>query len=180
MEIIKVLLLTITILGLLGIIYVLIYNKLRLKETKIEHVEGIIDNDLRAKYDIIVRTNDILKKQKEKKEYLKEYISLKDEKIGNFELDRKLKEAENIILNLYHDNESLNENENMNEIINDFKTINEKITAGISYYNKQTSLLNNDIKKFPNNIIASIHKIKIKNFFDQRDRTDTDIEDFKL
>ncbi len=181
MEIWKILLLLIALAGIIAIIYIIIYNKLRYKETKIEHVEGIIDNDLREKYDIITRTDDLLKKQlKEKKDYLKEYTNLKNIKIGNFDLERKLKEAENIILNLYNDNQALNENENMNEIIHNFKSVNEKIIAGISYYNKQTSSLNNEIRKFPMNIIAKIHHIKIKPYFDQRDRTDTDIEDFKL
>jgi len=93
---------------------------------------------------------------------------------------RKLKEAEIIITNLFHDNKAINENENMNIVMNDFKAINEKLIAGISYYNKQTNVLNAYIRKFPNNIIAKIHKIKVKPFFDRKDMTDTDIEDFKL
>jgi len=117
---------------------------------------------------------------KSKKDYLKEFIKLKEKKISNFDLERKLKEAEIIITNLFHDNKAINENENMNIVMNDFKAINEKLIAGISYYNKQTNVLNAYIRKFPNNIIAKIHKIKVKPFFDRKDMTDTDIEDFKL
>ena len=64
--------------------------------------------------------------------------------------------------------------------IDDFKMINEKLTACISYYNKQMNLLNGYIRKFPNNIIAKLHNVKSKPFFDGKDMTDTDIEDFKL
>ena len=52
--------------------------------------------------------------------------------------------------------------------------------AGILYYNKHTSSLNNYIRKFPNNIIAKIHHVKVKPYFDGKDMTDNDIEDFKL
>ena len=61
-----------------------------------------------------------------------------------------------------------------------FKMINEKLTACISYYNKQMNLLNGYIRKFPNNIIAKLHNVKSKPFFDGKDMTDNDIEDFKL
>lgn len=176
-----IVLILIALVGLLLIGYISIYNKLQYGSTKIEHVEGLIDEDLRHKYDIVVRADDVLKTHlKDKKEYLKEYIDLKDAKISNFDLERKLKEAETIILNLYNDNLSLSENTNMVEIIQDFKAINEKLIAGISYYNRQMNILNAFIRKFPNNLIAKIHHFTSKPFFDQKDMTDTDIEDFKL
>ena len=68
----------------------------------------------------------------------------------------------------------------MIEVKEEFKNINEKLVAGISYYNKHVTDINNYIRKFPNNIIAKIHHIKAKTFFDGKDMTDTDIEDFKL
>ena len=52
--------------------------------------------------------------------------------------------------------------------------------AGITYYNKNTSVFNNYLRKFPNNVISKIHKIKVKTFFDGKDMTDNDIFDFKL
>ena len=68
----------------------------------------------------------------------------------------------------------------MLEIKKSFKEVNEKLTAGITYYNKQTNLLNSYIRKFPNNLIAKIHHISTKPFFDGKDMTDDDIFDFKL
>ena len=181
MELWGLILIYIAIIGLFTIVYISIFNKLQYGKTKIEHVEGLIDEDLRSKFDIILRTDNLLKTQtKTKKDYLKEYTNLKKEKISNFDLERKLKEGEMIITNLFNDNSELNENVSMIEIMNDFKNVNEKLIAGISYYNKQTNILNAYIRKFPNNIIASIHKIKTKPFFDRKDMTDTDIEDFKL
>jgi len=172
-----VILIIIIILGLLAIYYISIYNKLQYYKTKIEKVEGLIDQDLRDKFDTIMEADIIIKS---KKDYLKEYKNLKEQKISNFELERKLKEAENIIRNLYEDNSELNQNEKMTEIIHNIKFTNEKITAGISYYNNHTSKLNDFIRKFPNNIIAKIHHTKTKPFFDGKDMNDDDILDFKL
>ena len=169
------------IVAFLALIYVVIYNKIQFSITKIEHVEGLIDEDLRSKFDIVKRADDAIKSLlKSNKDYLKEYSKLKDEKISNFDLERKLKEAENLIYNLYNDHTELNKNENMLEIKKSFKEVNEKLSAGISYYNKQTNLLNSYIRKFPNNLIAKVHHISTKPFFDGKDMTDDDIFDFKL
>ncbi len=176
-----ILLIVVAIGALIAIWYVSVYNKIQFSITKIEHVEGLIDEDLRSKFDIVIRADEVIKKQLDsKKDYLKEYRKLKEEKISNFDLERKLKEAENIINNLYNDNAYLNQNDNMDEIMKNFKIVNEKLTAGISYYNKQTNIFNAFIRKFPNNLIAKIHRFSIKPFFDRKDMTDTEIDDFKL
>ena len=125
-------LLIIIILSFLTILYVSIYNRLQFGKTKIEHVECLIDEDLRKKYDIIIRADDVIKNNlNTKKDYLKDYIVSKDEAISNFDFERKMKQAQNIIENLYNDNEELNENENMKQIMQDFKDIDEKLTAGM-------------------------------------------------
>lgn len=181
MDVFTIFLIIIIVIGLLTIIYITIFNHLQFSQTKIEKVEGKIDEDLREKYDLIKKADSIIKDNLEnKKDYLKEYINIKNEKISNFDLERKLKEAENLINTLYEDNKDLNKNNSMLEIKLEFKAINEKLVAGISYYNKHVTEINNYIRKFPNNIIAKIHHFKIKPFFDGKDMTDTDINDFKL
>ncbi len=181
MGVFGIILLLVALLGLYGIFHVSIYNKLQNYQIKLNHVEGIIDNELRNKFDQIIRADDAINnKLKNKKEYLKEYLALKDKKISNFELERKLNEAESIIHNLYNDNEQLIDNENILEIIEEIKVANQHLNATINYYNKYTTKLNAYIKKFPNNMIAKIHHFKVKPFFDGKDMTDNDIEDFKL
>ncbi len=181
MGVFGIILFVVALLGLWGIFHVSIYNQLQLLKTKIEHVEGMIDESLRTKYDLIIRAEDTINENlKTKKEYLKEYKDLKDKKISNFDLLRKLEEAENIISNLYHDNDELANNENISEILDELKYTNEKLMAGVAYYNKHTTTLNNYIRKFPNNLVSKIHRIKTRPFFDGKDLTDDDIEDFKL
>ena len=97
MNLFEIILLLIVILGLLAIIYATIYNNLVNYKLKIDKAEGIIDESLRQKYDLIAKLNIAIKKVVTKKDYLKEYIDLKDKRITNYELDRKLTEAYNII-----------------------------------------------------------------------------------
>ena len=121
-----------------------------------------------------------LQYKKKKKDYLKEYVQLKDAKISNFDLDRKLKEAVNIIQNLKNDYPELQDNPNMEEIVMEIKNTEEKLSAAILYYNRYTNELNELIRKFPSNVVAKFHHFKIKHFFDGKDMTDDDLLDFKL
>jgi len=181
MQIVYIILILIFIIGILGIGYVHYFNELQYTKTKIEKSEGIIDEVLRQRYDIVIRTSDIIKTNlKEKKDYFKEYISLKEEKISNFDIDRRLKEAINIIMNLRNDYPVLHDNSGMKEIVNEIKETNEKLSAAVSYYNRYTNQLNGLIRKFPSNIIAKIHHFAIKPFFDGKDMNDADELDFKL
>lgn len=181
MEIIYIILIIIFLIAILGMFYVHYYNDLQYLKTKIEQAEGIIDETLRNRYDLVVRTSDVVKTHlKEKKDYFKEYISLSDDKISNFEMDRKLKEAFNIIMNLRNDYPELQVDENMKEIIQSLKHTNEKLSASIAYYNRYTNELNEMIRSFPSNVIAKIHHFKIKPFFDGKDMNDDDVLDFKL
>ena len=101
MELWMIVLLILALLCFLAIFYINIYNRLQFGKTKIEHVECLIDEDLRKKYDIVRRADDVIKNNlNTKKDYLKDYIIDKDEAISNFDFERKLKQAENIIENL--------------------------------------------------------------------------------
>ena len=181
MNALSIFLIFLIISGILGIIYVNNYNKLQYLRTKIEQSENIIDESLRTKYDLIVKINSLVKKViKDKKEYLKEYVNLKNHKISNFDLDRKLVEAMNVIYELQNDYSSLDKNEELNEILHEIKTTDERLSAVKNYYNKNTSLSNELVRKFPSMIVAKIHKIKVKPFFDGKDMHDDIIDDFKL
>ena len=116
---------------------------------------------------------------KSDKNYFKEYEKLRDINISNFDMDRKLNEGFTLILKMM-DDLSLNDNEELIKEIDNIKRLDEKLTATKNYYNKNTSLENAIIRKFPTNIIAKIHKFKLKLFFDGKDMEDEIIDDFKV
>ena len=179
MEWLTLILILIVIFGVLAIIYAIIYNNLVTIKLKIDKAEGIIDEALRQKYDLICKMNNAVKKVASKKDFLKEYIELKDKRISNYELDRKLTEAYNIILEVKGDHSALDTKE-FNKEIKEMDQINETLASSKIYYNKNTSEINSIIKKFPSNIIAKIHGYKIKPFFDGKNMQDEIIDDFKL
>lgn len=176
----SIILVIIIILALGGIYYVIYFNKLNDLKTKVMEAESIIDENLRIKYETLIRISNSLKKHmKSDKNYFKEYEKLRDLNISNFDMDRKLNEGFTLILKMM-DDLNLNDNEELNKEIENIRRLDEKLTATKNYYNKNTSLENAIIRKFPTNIIARIHKFKLKLFFDGKDMEDEIIDDFKV
>lgn len=181
MNFFTILLILIILIACLAIVYISYFNKMQYLKTKIEQAEGIIDELLRKRYDMLVRADSIVKSSlNDGKEYFKEYIQLKDKKMTNFDMDRKLKEAFNTLEKFKDDYPELGSHKELKEIFTSIKESNEKIAAITGYYNKNTNILNGYIRKFPSNIIAKFHQFKISSFFDGKDMNDDIYDDFKL
>ncbi len=177
---ISILLIIIIILSLGGIFYITAFNRLNDLKTKVNEAESIIDENLRIKYDSLIRISNSLKKNmKENKNYFKEYEKLNEMNISNFDMDRKLNEGFTIILKMQGDL-GLDDDEELNQELEKIRRLDEKLCAAKNYYNKNTSLENAIIRRFPTNIIARIHKFKLKLFFDGKDMDDEIIDDFKI
>ena len=163
------------------ITYIFNYNKLQSMNIKINESEHIIDEELRNKYDLIMKSSNIINKDLIKEiTYFKELEKIKSDQISNFEMDRKITEGENLISKVKSDHKSLDDNEEYNEIVNSLKDSDEILEAAKSFYNKYTTEIILIIKKFPTNLIAKIHKIKLRNYFDGKNMFDDEIKDFKL
>ena len=79
MLIFTIILLIIIIVSLLGIFYSVSYNKLSDIKTKVDEAESIIDENLRTKYDTLMRISNSIKTHIDNdKNYFKEYEKLKD------------------------------------------------------------------------------------------------------
>ena len=176
-----IILIAIILIGILIISYIYNFNNLQEKNIKINESESIIDNELRNKYDLVMKSSTTINKLLKKEvTYFKDLEKLKKDNISNFDLDRKITEGENLIDQVKNDYKSLNNNEEYISIINDLKDSDEILEAAKSFYNKYTTEINLLIKKFPTNIIAKFHKIKLRNYFDGKNMFDDEIKDFKL
>ena len=181
MEILYAFLFIIIIFGSIGILYVYQYNKLQHSKTKINQAECLIDEALRSRYDLLVRVDKYIQTELENdKTFFKNLDKLKNENISNFDLDRRITEYYNLWMQIKNDYPDLNNKKAFKELINEDKRLDEKLQAAKSYYNKYTSELNDLIRTFPSNIVARIHKIEIKTFFDGKNMEDEIIDDFKL
>ncbi len=181
MIIIYILLIVIIIAGSSGIFYILKYNQIQYMLTKIEQSEGIIDETLRNRYDLIAKTIKIEKsKIKSIKDYFKDFKELRDKDTSNFDFDRELMEYISLCETVRNDYKELTDNKDLKVLFNELKRNDEKLVATKNYYNRQTTEFNSIIRRFPVNLIAIIHHLKIRPFFDGKDLTDDIVDDFKI
>lgn len=175
------LLVLIVLVGSAGILYIVLFNRLMTCRSKIEQSESIIDECLRNKYDFLVNANSIVCGiLKTEKNYFKDIDKIKDQDITNFDFDRKLIEYVSILEQLKQDYNNIEQNKDIKKISSDIKAINEKLEAAKAYYNKYTNKSNELARSFPSNIIAKLHNVEIKAFFDGKDMQDDIIDDFKI
>ena len=177
----ETILLTIVIFtGIIVVTYIILYNNIQAFNIKINEAESIIDDLLRKKYDNLDNMKSIILKETDLPEQTFEvFEKVKNVNISSFDLDRKLTEAYNIILEVKNDHEELNTKE-FNKDLKEIDKINETLTSCKTYFNNNTSELNKLIRKVPTNIVAKIHGYKIKPFFDGKNMQDAVIDDFKL
>lgn len=166
-------------------IYITLYNKLQDYVIRINEVEAIIDNNLRGKYDHINKCVSLIKgnekiNQEIDKKMFEEIVKLRTRKISNFDMDRKLIEANNSFITLKEKYQELKENEEIQSISKKIEELDETLTIDREYYNKNIAEYNKLVTMFPTNIVAKICKYKEKRFFDRKDMSDDDYNDFKL
>ena len=164
---------------LLALLYLSTYNKIQRIKIRIDEAETIIDDMLRTRYDLILKASEIINSYLSR-EYFKDLEALKNKKISNFDMDRKITDGLNLYEKIKNDNKNLNDDEKIKEIDLNLKLNEEKLEAAKAYFNLNTTNLNSVLKTFPSMIVGRIHNIKIRPYFDGKDLNDDDINDFKL
>ena len=181
MEIVYALLIILILACLSVIVYIFYYNKLQDCKLKIDESENIIDERLRNKYDLLVNISKVIEDHvKDEKISFKELNDLKEMEISNFDLDRKLNEFVNLINTINNDYKELDDIDEYSNLLDKIKRVDEELTAAKKFYNTYIGDSNELVRKFPSNIVAKFHNIKLKNFFDGKDMNDEIIKDFKL
>lgn len=153
------------IVAILALIFFSSYTKLKKYKEKMDKIETIIDENLNKKLDLIISINGDVKKVTGKKDYLKDYVSIRDLIITNIEKDLKLDEALKLISDLMKDFEELNNDENFVKNINELRQIDEVLVSAKNMFNHNAIESNQIIKNFPNNLVAKILKLKIRSFY---------------
>lgn len=179
MEFVMTILAMVIVFALIAILYIVLYNKLQNNLIRINESENEIDETLRKRYDLLVKMESLINNNtKLDQNNFKDFNS--ETKISNFDADRKLTKITETFKKIRSDYSKELDIEAFNNILTELKINEEKNEAAKAYYNKFTTKLNLIIKKFPSNIIARIHKIKERNYFDNKNLYDDDILDFKL
>ena len=176
-----VLFIIIVTLILLLITYIHLYNKISESIIRIDEAEARIDNNLRDKYDLLNRGMALIKNKIDlSPDVFKDIIKLRSRKISNFDLDRVLVKSYNEFIGIYESNVKVRESEEIFKLCRQLEIINDELFTLRNYYNANITGYNKMIKKFPTMVVAKIRKYKEKTFYDLKDMTDEDYEDFKL
>ena len=166
-------------------IYAYLYNRFQDFIIRINEVESNIDIILRNKYDTINKCVSIIKgndsiNSKLDKNMFEEIVKLRARKISNFDLDRKLIEANNQFIIIKEKYEELGQNVDIINYSNELIELDDRLKIHVNYYNKNIAEYNKLINLFPTNIVARLCKYEDKLFFDRKDMSDEDYNDFKL
>lgn len=156
------------LLAIITLIFFSSYTKLKKYKEKMTNAENIIDENLNKKLDIIISINGEVKKVTGKKDYLKDYVSIRDLIITNIEKDIKLNEAVKLINDLMNDFDALTKEEAFIKDINELRKIDEILVSAKNVFNQNAVISNQIIKTFPNNLIAKIAKFRIRSFYNNK------------
>jgi len=165
MNIYIILLIIFAFVAIMALLYFNGYTKLKKYKEKMDKAEQIIDTNLEKKLELIISINSEVKKVTGKKDYLKDYIAIKDLIITNIEKDLKLDEAIKLINELILDFSDLYNNKNFTQKLNELRQIDEVLISAKNMFNQNAIYSNQMIKLFPNNIIAKLSNFKIRSFY---------------
>lgn len=168
----------IALVALITGIYIFIYNRLQKFVVRIHEAESEIDETIRKRHDLLISMEKIINDSTEVKE--NNFEDFKTNLMSSFDADRRLTKIKETFRKIKEDYPEALDNENYRNLLTELMIVEEKSDAAKSYYNKYTTSLNMLIHKFPSNIIARIHGIEERLYFDNKNMSDKDILDFKL
>ena len=151
-----------TIVGIISIILlwiVITYNNYQNYIIRINEVETKIDSVLRKKFDLVTKCIEIIETYAGTN-ILEEVTNLKNAKISNFDLDRKLTEAIIKFESFKDKYEDLETNEIFIKTNIQINETNIDLEACKNYYNNIVTSYNKKVKQFPSDVIAKISKFK--------------------
>lgn len=162
------------IIAILVFTYFACITNLNKYQEKIDKAEVIIEENLNKKLDLVNNLNNTIKKVTGKKDYLKDYTSIKNLNITNIEKDMKLNEGIKLIDELTSDYRDLNKDKEFMKTFNSLREIDEALVSAKNLFNKNAIKSNQLIKKFPYNIVSKIAKYRIRSFYTTNKTDDGD------
>lgn len=165
----------------IGIWFATSFNKYQTYIIRMNEAEANIDSTLRKRFDLLNKSINIIKTSAKIEENIMENIeNLRSQKLSNFDFDRKLYDLINEFNKYKELYPELKQNDNFVKIDIELGESEAEIVAFRKYYNDIVTDYNKLVHKFPSNLVGFICKYNHKNYFDGKDMTDDDTEDFKV
>ena len=146
------------------IIFTLNYNKFQIALIKISEACENIDILLYKKLELITNINNIIE-DKNKHKKIDIVTNIENKEMNNFELNKKLNEYSNNILEMIEYNKDVKFNDDEMKLVEELKKYNNDLQGAERYYNDNVVEYNKLVKCFPSNIIGKIYKYKVKEFY---------------
>ena len=139
---------------------------------RINEAEANIEATLNKRFDLLNKSNDIIKEELDKEnDALDTIIKIRSQKLDNYELDKRLYDA----IEEFHEYSemelSLKENDNYTKIEIDLIESESEIVALKKYYNDIVSDYNSLMEKFPYTIYSNIKHLEEKELFNIEDHS---------
>ncbi len=168
MEIIILVILTIIIIAsILTMIYITLYNKLQYSKIRIDEAEKVIAQELKTRYTLIKSSKKYVEKNtKMDLDMYSKIDKIKKSNISSFDFEKKLTETITTIYIINNDYPKLAEKKEFKDIIRKLEESDTRLNAAKSFYNKNNEVLISQIKKFPSNLIALLHHIRIQQYYE--------------
>lgn len=166
---------------ILLLIFCASYNKFQNYVIRMNEAEAEIDSTLRKRYDLLNKSIAIIKTTaKIEDNIMKDIEKLRSQKISNFDFDRQLYPLLNEYNKYKEEYPDLKQNDSFIKIDVELGESEASMVALRKYYNDIITDYNKLIHKIPTNIVAALCHYQHKNYFDNKDMTDDDIDDFKI
>lgn len=154
----------------LTFIYLKFYNTILYSKIRVIEAEDLIVSELNTRYEIIQNIKKTIEKNtKMDLTIFNDLEKVKTTNISSYEIDRQISKAITTIYIIKNDYPKLDEKKDFKETIRKLKESDTKIQAAKDFYNNNNNKLISMIKSFPTNILAFIHKIKIKPYYDVKE-----------
>ena len=144
--------------------YISAYNKINVYKIKMDTANNIITESLQKKLKLMNSLSTLIKKVIKKKDYLKEFNSLQNKELSNYELDIELNTHLTTMIAFKEDYKEL-KTEEFNQIIEEIKELDQTIAANKKFFNKNNNWLIKNLKGYIK-VVAKLNNISIKNSFE--------------
>lgn len=171
-EYMPIILTIVVITGALSLVYIIFSSNLKACKIKVFEAENVLHEVLKEKYDLLVSMQYIIAENIEIDSKVFEKLKqLEKQNLSIFNYDEKLSENVTLVQQIKDDYKEIKKNESIDEIMHNLLTVDEKLEATKSFYNKYATELNTLRKKFPTNIIAKLSKGEHKAYFKWKPHT---------
>ena len=123
-----------------------------------------ITEDLKQKHELMNKLYTQIKKVIKKKDYLKDFNSLKNQKLTNYELDKELSSHLETMKAVQEDYKEL-KNADFETILQEIKELDQDIVASKKFFNKNNNCLIKSLKGYTK-IVAKINHINVKTSYE--------------